>query len=156
MVPPDIESVQRFFGFTAWPAEIVPFDLGGRVVEVTGCPGHQETSIAVHDPWSGFLVTGDTCYRGRLYVHEPALAMTVADLRAVRDAAVSVAARPDVHVFDEFIIFHGRCRSARRRHFARLLRNRLRNRLVGLRWRSDSASISVNRRPVAPSQNSPA
>ena len=40
------------------------------MLEVTGCPGHQEASIAVYDPWSGFLVTGDTVYPGRLYVRD--------------------------------------------------------------------------------------
>ncbi|WP_052371834.1 hypothetical protein [Amycolatopsis taiwanensis] len=111
--------------------------------------------VVAHTHAHGDHVAGDAQFDG----HPATIVMppdTVADLRAVRDAAVSVAARPGVHVFDEFIIFHGRCRSARRRHFARLLRSRLRNGLVGLRWRSDSASISVNRRPVAPSQNSPA
>jgi hydroxyacylglutathione hydrolase len=70
VVPPDPASVQAFFGFTAWPQEVVPFDLGGRVLEVTGCPGHHPTSIAVLDPLSGFLVTGDTVYPGRLYVED--------------------------------------------------------------------------------------
>lgn len=64
----DLPDVQSFFAFSAWPREIVRFDLGGRVLELTGCPGHQEASIAVHDPWSGFLLTGDTVYPGRLYV----------------------------------------------------------------------------------------
>nr|WP_179665443.1 MBL fold metallo-hydrolase [Nocardioides panaciterrulae] len=38
---------------------------------------------------------------------EPPLQMTVAQLRALRDAAVSVAGRPGVHRFDDFILFHG-------------------------------------------------
>jgi glyoxylase-like metal-dependent hydrolase (beta-lactamase superfamily II) len=173
VVAPDLAAVRAFFGLTDRPADIVRFDLGGRVLEITGCPGHHETSIAVHDPWTGFLITGDTVYPGRLYVRdfptftasldhlvtfaaarpvthimgchiemtrrprrdypigatyqpdEPPLPMTVAQLRAVRDAAVSVAARPGVHVFDDFIIFNGPCKSALPRYAARLLWSRV-------------------------------
>jgi glyoxylase-like metal-dependent hydrolase (beta-lactamase superfamily II) len=70
VVPADLTSVRSFFGFTDWPTDVVRLDLGGRVLEVTGCPGHQEASIAVHDPWTGFLLTGDTVYPGRLYVND--------------------------------------------------------------------------------------
>ncbi len=67
----DPDAVREFFGVRAWPREVVTFDLGGRVLEVMGCPGHEPSSIAVFDPWSGFLLTGDTVYRGRLYVEDP-------------------------------------------------------------------------------------
>src|SRR5258708_22203964 len=43
---------------------------------------------------------------------EPPLQMTLGQLRAVRDAARSVAAKPGVHKFDDFIIFSGPCRAA--------------------------------------------
>ena len=65
-----LDQVRAFFGFDDWPARTVRFDLGGRVLELIGIPGHQEASIAVHDPWSGFLLTGDTVYRGRLYTQD--------------------------------------------------------------------------------------
>jgi hydroxyacylglutathione hydrolase len=38
---------------------------------------------------------------------EPPLQMTVSQLRALRDAAVSIADRPGPHRFDDFIVFHG-------------------------------------------------
>jgi glyoxylase-like metal-dependent hydrolase (beta-lactamase superfamily II) len=63
----DLPSVQSFFGFSHWPEEVVEFDLGGRVLEVTGIPGHHQTAIAIFDRWTGFLLTGDTVYPGRLY-----------------------------------------------------------------------------------------
>lgn len=66
------EAVARFFRLDAWPEGVATYDLGGRVLEVLACPGHQAASIAVFDPWSGFLLTGDTVCRGRLYVREPA------------------------------------------------------------------------------------
>jgi len=67
-----VDAVREFFGFTRWPSQVVPFDLGGgRVLEVTGIPGHQEASVAVFDPWTGILFTGDTVYPGRLFVRDP-------------------------------------------------------------------------------------
>jgi len=70
VVSPGLASVQAFFGFTGWPEQVVTLDLGGRVLEVTGCPGHRSDSVAVLDPVTGFLVTGDTVYPGRLYVED--------------------------------------------------------------------------------------
>jgi glyoxylase-like metal-dependent hydrolase (beta-lactamase superfamily II) len=66
----EVEEVQRFFGFTSWPGQIVPFDLGGRVLEVTGSPGHHRAAITCYDPWTGFLLTGDTVLPGRLYAFD--------------------------------------------------------------------------------------
>jgi len=139
-------------------ARCARLDLGGRVLEITGIPGHHDSSISILDPWTGFLLTGDSVYPGRLYVQdmvaftdsldrllrlaeshgvrhvlgchiemsrtpgreyplgatyqpqEPPLQMTVSQLRAVRDAAVSVADSPGAHVFDDFAIFNGPCR----------------------------------------------
>ena len=66
----DVQSVVDFFGFTRWPDEVVELDLGGRVLEVTGTPGHHGSSISIFDAWTGFLLTGDTVYPGRLYVQD--------------------------------------------------------------------------------------
>ncbi|MGA8117730.1 MAG: MBL fold metallo-hydrolase, partial [Actinocatenispora sp.] len=83
------EAVREFFGFDDWPRQTVRYDLGGRVLDVTGCPGHHAASVAIFDPWTGFLFTGDTVYPGRLYVNDaPAF-------RASLDALVDfAAARP--------------------------------------------------------------
>lgn len=67
VVSRDLDAVQQHFGFTAWPDQIVTFDLGGRVLEITGSPGHHLAAITIFDPWTGFLLTGDTVYPGRLY-----------------------------------------------------------------------------------------
>jgi hydroxyacylglutathione hydrolase len=72
VVGADVDSVRRFFGFTDWPADCVRLDLGGRVLEVSAIPGHHCASIAVYDPWAGWLLTGDTVYPGRLYVEDMA------------------------------------------------------------------------------------
>ena len=66
----DVAAVREFYGFADWPAERVSFDLGGRTLEVSGIPGHHEASISVYDPWTGWLMTGDTVYPGRLYVND--------------------------------------------------------------------------------------
>lgn len=159
----DADSVRQFFGFTEWPAQVVTFDLGDRALEVTGIPGHHPASVAIYDPWSGFLLTGDTVLPGRLYVEDmPAFVdslqrlvalagrrevthvlgchvemtrtpgqdypvgalhqpderppqMTVAELVAVRDAAVRVAAVPGIHPYGSFIVWNepGKLRLAR-------------------------------------------
>ena len=64
----DADAVREFFGFgDGWPGAVVTFDLGGRVLELTGIPGHHPASVAVYDPWTGFLLTGDTVMPARLY-----------------------------------------------------------------------------------------
>ena len=40
MVPGDVAAVQAYFGITSWPDQVVQCDLGGRVLDVTGIPGH--------------------------------------------------------------------------------------------------------------------
>jgi len=71
LVGPRIEDVCQAFAISHWPDEIISYDLGGRVVEVTGCPGHHRSSIALYDHRTGLLLTGDTVYPGRLYVEDP-------------------------------------------------------------------------------------
>jgi hydroxyacylglutathione hydrolase len=157
IVGKDVDSVVRFLGVTSWPAEVVEIDLGSRVFAVTGCPGHHDASIALYDPWTRFLLTGDTVYPGRLYVNdveafvdsldrlvtmterhpvswvmgchiemtrtpgvdypigtryqpdELPIQMTVEQLRQLRERARAIKDRPGVHVFDDVIIFNGRC-----------------------------------------------
>jgi hydroxyacylglutathione hydrolase len=57
-----------FYGFQHWPAEIVSFDLGGRVLQVMGSPGHEIAEVSIYDPYAHILFTGDIFYPGRLYV----------------------------------------------------------------------------------------
>jgi glyoxylase-like metal-dependent hydrolase (beta-lactamase superfamily II) len=66
----ELGDVQEFFGFTNWPDQTVRFDLGGRQLEIIGAPGHHRAAIAVHDPWSGFLISGDTVLPGRIYAFD--------------------------------------------------------------------------------------
>ena len=91
----DVDAVRRFFGFTdAWPDERVTFDLGGRAVILIGGPGHHRSAIAVYDPWSGILFSGDTVLPGRLYAFDyPAFVATLDRLVAF------TAEHPVSHVF---------------------------------------------------------
>jgi glyoxylase-like metal-dependent hydrolase (beta-lactamase superfamily II) len=75
----DVEAVQQFFGLADWPAQVVPFDLGGRVLELTGSPGHHRAAVTIYDPWTGFLLTGDTVLPGRLYVDDHAVFLASMD-----------------------------------------------------------------------------
>lgn len=68
----ELGDVRAYFGFTGWPAQVLTFDLGGRRLEITGSPGHQDAAITVYDERTGFLLTGDTVYPGRLYVRDMA------------------------------------------------------------------------------------
>jgi glyoxylase-like metal-dependent hydrolase (beta-lactamase superfamily II) len=78
VVAHDVAAVKEFFGFSSWPEEIVTFGLGGRDLRVTGSPGHHKAAITVYDPATGFLLTGDTVYPGRLYVEDmPAFAASL-------------------------------------------------------------------------------
>lgn len=71
IVDRELEAVQDFFGFTAWPDQIVRFDLGGgRVLEMFGTPGHHLAAVTTYDPWSGFLLSGDNALPGRIYAFD--------------------------------------------------------------------------------------
>jgi hydroxyacylglutathione hydrolase len=94
VVPKDGDAVRLFFGFGEdWPDRAVRFDLGGRVLEVLGSPGHDPAAITVYDPWTAVLLTGDTVYPGRLHVSDcPAFLATL-------DRLVAFAGtRPVTHV----------------------------------------------------------
>lgn len=94
VVPRDADAVRLFFGFgDGWPDRTVTFDLGGRVLDVLGSPGHHKAAITVYDRWTGILFTGDTVLPGRLYV--PDFAAFLATL----DRLVAFAGpRPVTHV----------------------------------------------------------
>ena len=93
VVSRELDAVKEYFGFTAWPEQITTFDLGGRVLELTGSPGHHRAAITVYDPWTGFLFTGDTVLPGRLY------AFDFPQFLASLDRMVALAeSRPVTHV----------------------------------------------------------
>jgi glyoxylase-like metal-dependent hydrolase (beta-lactamase superfamily II) len=89
----EVADVRAHFGLGADLDDVSTYDLGGRVLDVVAIPGHHPTSIALFDPWTGFLLTGDSVLRGRLYdVDVPA---SVASFERLAGFA---AARPVRHV----------------------------------------------------------
>jgi glyoxylase-like metal-dependent hydrolase (beta-lactamase superfamily II) len=62
--------VRGYFGFKNWPSGQGRIELGGRELTVLPIPGHQDESVAVYDTQTGWLLTGDTVYPGRLYVFD--------------------------------------------------------------------------------------
>ncbi|MBL1082415.1 MBL fold metallo-hydrolase [Streptomyces actinomycinicus] len=70
VVGADLATAWKYFGFDADPDTVARVDLGGRVLECLATPGHHETAVTFYDPWTGFLLTGDTVYPGRLYVQD--------------------------------------------------------------------------------------
>jgi hydroxyacylglutathione hydrolase len=70
LVESELVAVVKHFGFDKWTKGVAVIDLGGRELTPYPIPGHQEASIAVSDPHTQWLLTGDTFYPGRLYVRE--------------------------------------------------------------------------------------
>ncbi|MDH6193978.1 hydroxyacylglutathione hydrolase [Mycobacterium frederiksbergense] len=68
LVGADKETAWEYFGFTNDPEATQAIDLGGRAVTVFATPGHDAAAVTFYDPWTGILFTGDTLYRGRLYI----------------------------------------------------------------------------------------
>jgi hydroxyacylglutathione hydrolase len=64
------DQVRQFFKMERWPDAISNLELGRRRVDIFGIPGHHPASIAVYDRNTGMLITGDTVYPGRLYIHD--------------------------------------------------------------------------------------
>jgi glyoxylase-like metal-dependent hydrolase (beta-lactamase superfamily II) len=68
LVTADKDAAWEFFGFSHDADAIRPVDLGGRVLRAFATPGHHCAAVTFYDPWTGILFTGDTVYRGRLYI----------------------------------------------------------------------------------------
>ena len=89
LVEGDTVSTRAFFGFTTWPEPNTTIDLGARVLDVIGIPGHQPASLAFYDRRTGVLLSGDTFYPGRLYVRD-----TAAFVRSIARLVAFTATRP--------------------------------------------------------------
>jgi glyoxylase-like metal-dependent hydrolase (beta-lactamase superfamily II) len=70
VVPPSVSALSAFFGIDDWPDATAIYDLGDRAIDVVPIPGHQASHIALFDHGSGWLLTGDTLYPGRLYIDD--------------------------------------------------------------------------------------
>jgi glyoxylase-like metal-dependent hydrolase (beta-lactamase superfamily II) len=68
LVSADKEEAWRFFGFAEDPSATVTVELGQRTLDVLATPGHEAAAVTFYDQRTGILFTGDTVYRGRLYI----------------------------------------------------------------------------------------
>ena len=103
VVDAERSSAWEYFGFGDDLDQVARVDLGGRVLECLASPGHHEAAVTFYDPHTGFLLTGDTVYPGRLYVQDwPAFGRTIDRLIAFADT------RPVTHVLGCHIEMTGR------------------------------------------------
>jgi hydroxyacylglutathione hydrolase len=70
LIEPNADAVRGYFKFTNWPEGSATVELGGRELAVFPVPGHQDESIAVYDPRTGWLLTGDTVCPCFLYIRD--------------------------------------------------------------------------------------
>lgn len=63
-----LNDVEAYFGFTNWPHDVPSIDLGNRVLDLIGLPGHKYNCIALYDRRTHVMLTGDTFYPGFLFV----------------------------------------------------------------------------------------
>ncbi|MBI3691291.1 MAG: MBL fold metallo-hydrolase [Mycolicibacterium aromaticivorans] len=68
LVPADKSTAWRYFGFAGELDAVKTVDLGDRTLDVLATPGHQDSAVTFYDRATGILFTGDTIYRGRLYI----------------------------------------------------------------------------------------
>jgi hydroxyacylglutathione hydrolase len=70
VVPAGVAAVSSFFGFADWPNGRARFDLGERELTLLAVPGHLDDHIAVYDPRTRILLSGDVFYPGFLFVND--------------------------------------------------------------------------------------
>ncbi len=97
LVEPGLSEVQRFFGFTGWPEEPAILDLGNRTLTLLPTPGHSDDDIAIYDPDTRILLSGDTFYPGFLYVR---------NARAYRQSIARLTRFADDHSIRYFLGCH--------------------------------------------------
>ena len=65
-----VPDTQTFYHIALWPESLGQVDLGDRAIDAIPIPGHDTVSIALYDRRTGILLTGDSLYPGRLYIHD--------------------------------------------------------------------------------------
>jgi len=68
LVAADKSNAWNFYGLSSDSDATATVDLGGRALEVLATPGHDDAAVTFYDARTGILFTGDTVYRGRLYI----------------------------------------------------------------------------------------
>jgi len=68
VVGTNTQALETQLGLGDWPTKQSSIDLGGRLLTLIPIPGHQEQSIAIYDPQTEWLLTGDSLYPGSIRV----------------------------------------------------------------------------------------
>ena len=66
-----LNEVRTYWNLPDYPNDTSTIDLGNRVIDVLGTPGHQPASITLYDRKTHLLLTGDIVYPGHLFVFSP-------------------------------------------------------------------------------------
>ncbi|HEY5926246.1 MAG TPA: MBL fold metallo-hydrolase [Kofleriaceae bacterium] len=98
VVATTVPAVQAQYAIATWPTSAGTIDLGGRVLDVLGIPGHETTHIAIYDRRTGLLFTGDTLYPGLLFINDWATYRTSIKRLAQFAASHSIAHVLGAHV----------------------------------------------------------
>jgi glyoxylase-like metal-dependent hydrolase (beta-lactamase superfamily II) len=103
-VRPDAYSI-RPFHISEWVRDGQRLDLGNRELEIIFTPGHTPDSLCLFDRAHGLLFTGDTFYRGPIYLLTPETdfkmyAKSAARLAALRPAVKLLLPAHNVPVAD--------------------------------------------------------
>ncbi len=68
LVGASLNQAAPFWGFTTYPEDQTTIDLGNRVIDVLGTPGHHPASFSFYDRRTQLLLTADIVYPGHLFV----------------------------------------------------------------------------------------
>jgi hydroxyacylglutathione hydrolase len=93
LVATSLSAIQAQFSIATWPTSPGTIDLGGRVLDVLGIPGHEAQHIAIYDRKTGMLFTGDSLYPGLLFINDWATYRT-----SIKRLAQFAATRPISYV----------------------------------------------------------
>lgn len=70
VIPATVAAAQKAFSIVPSPEGAGQMDLGQRVLDVLGMPGHDAAAVIFYDRRTGILFTGDNIYPGRLYIRD--------------------------------------------------------------------------------------
>ena len=65
-----VDATKAFYKISNWPEDLGSVDLGDRVLDLIPIPGHDVASVALYDRQTAILLTGDSVYPGRIYIHD--------------------------------------------------------------------------------------
>lgn len=81
------DSAWAWYAFSDDLDRVTHVDLGERALVCIPSPGHHESAVSFYDPHTGWLLTGDTVYPGRLGVQDwPAYRSTLDRLLAFAES----------------------------------------------------------------------